>query len=192
MNRVEYTRNYAKERRAEAKANGICIYCKTRPATEEKVSCAECREYDKQYKAEHRTEIREQRRSHYIANRERLLETKKQWHKANRDKRSKYMKEYSAIKRAKDICCCYAIDIVGFRYIGETYGLKKRILNHLSDLRLGKHDNKALQALYNAHGPDTLQFKQLIVLDKTSTKDYLRKLESYYINQTDKKICLNF
>lgn len=184
--------DYKRKYRAHKVADGFCSQCLARPATEGKKTCSECRDFKRKHYLANRNEYIDRAKERYATNLVAVKEYKKQYSSKNADKLKRYKHNYNAIKCSKDICSCYSIDIAGYRYIGETYTYEKRKKEHLSRLRSGNHENPRLQALYNEHGPDAIQFKKLIVLDKTSTKDYLRTLEKYYINQTDKRICLNF
>lgn len=43
-------------------------------------------------------------------------------------------------------------------YVGQTSSFKKRKVGHLSQLRLGKHYNQALQNAFNQYGEDAFEF----------------------------------
>ena len=63
-------------------------------------------------------------------------------------------------------------------YIGSAVNLNSRKRTHFSNMNLGKHPNKHLQASCNKYGIDNFQFE---VLAKCP-KEYLLKLEQFFID----------
>lgn len=62
----------------------------------------------------------------------------------------------------------------GQTYIGSSVNTERRFNEHVSKLKLGKHDNKNLQSHFNKFGLDDLEFEILVESDDTKT---LRKIE---------------
>lgn len=60
-------------------------------------------------------------------------------------------------------------------YIGSTIKLRQRYLQHMSDLRMGRHSNTHLQAVWQKRGPENLSFH---VLEKLSGEDENLLLEA--------------
>src|SRR4051812_32592539 len=60
-------------------------------------------------------------------------------------------------------CGVYALRCVptGECYVGVTQDLATRRKTHLSRLRVGKHSNRRLQALYREHGPPAFVWEVL-------------------------------
>ena len=63
----------------------------------------------------------------------------------------------------KNLACVYAIycKVNGFRYIGQTMNLHRRVREHIAALRNTRHRNKRLQADYNHYGQDEFDFEIL-------------------------------
>lgn len=66
-------------------------------------------------------------------------------------------------------------------YIGKSKDIKKRILKHISDLKLNRHHSQYLQNVYNKYGLDDLEFK---IVEETSYENSA-KLEKFYIKKYD-------
>ena len=64
------------------------------------------------------------------------------------------------------------------KYIGQSKNLKKRLSDHLSELRNGKHFNDHLQRSWNKHGQEN--FKIYVIC--YCNEDELDKKEIYYID----------
>lgn len=65
-------------------------------------------------------------------------------------------------------------------YIGSSVRLAKRIRNHKSDLRQGKHPNQRLQRAWNKYGKDNFVFEVLLNCDKDSVFVLEQKLIDEY------------
>lgn len=66
------------------------------------------------------------------------------------------------------ITCVYMIGIGSKRYYGSAVNFSSRVNQHLSKLKLGKHENGKLQNIVNKYGIECLQFSIIeIVEDKT-------------------------
>jgi group I intron endonuclease len=63
------------------------------------------------------------------------------------------------------------------RYVGRSKNLKKRISNHLSQLKYNKHTNQPLQNAYNKYGKDAF----FVVSTPCSIED-LTEREQYFID----------
>lgn len=57
-------------------------------------------------------------------------------------------------------------------YVGQSHDLATRCSRHLSELRLHKHKNKHLQALYDNYGEDSLVFSVLKTLDPETKRRF--------------------
>lgn len=60
---------------------------------------------------------------------------------------------------------CITCEVNNQNYIGSSKDIYKRVVKHYSNLRLGNHPNKRLQADYNKYGID--KFK-VIILEETN------------------------
>ena len=78
--------------------------------------------------------------------------------------------------------------INGKFYIGSSINVYKRRNRHYSELKNGKHKNRILQAIYNKHGLDNLQFE---VVELVENKKLLIEKEQYYINTLKPDININ-
>jgi group I intron endonuclease len=63
----------------------------------------------------------------------------------------------------------------GSTYVGQSHDLATRCSRHLSELRLHKHKNKHLQALYDNYGEDSLVFSVLKTLDPETKRRFNNK-----------------
>jgi group I intron endonuclease len=70
----------------------------------------------------------------------------------------------------------------GLRYIGSTISFEQRWAQHKIHLRMGYHENEALQRDWNVD-PDSFQFEIVEVLPEGSTRNQLQARERYYINR---------
>lgn len=64
-------------------------------------------------------------------------------------------------------------------YVGSAVNLSRRRINHVNELRKGKHKNTHLQNSYIKHGEDTFQFKVLEFVDDVTK---LIEREQYWID----------
>lgn len=69
-------------------------------------------------------------------------------------------------------------------YIGSSVRLAKRIRNHKSDLRQGKHPNQRLQRAWNKYGKENFVFEVLLNCDKESVFSLEQKLIDEYQSAT--------
>jgi group I intron endonuclease len=76
---------------------------------------------------------------------------------------------------------CIENSINGKMYIGSSKNIKRRWHEHLSELRLGHHDNDYLQKSYNKYGKDIFFF---YVMDEIP-EDELSDAEDIYIRYYD-------
>ena len=61
-----------------------------------------------------------------------------------------------------DVATIYRIRCAsGAAYIGSTYHLARRVVEHRRDLRKGNHPNASLQRLWNLHGEGSFTFAAL-------------------------------
>lgn len=60
----------------------------------------------------------------------------------------------------------------GKRYIGSALNIKQRWKHHRTTLRNGVHHNDHLQKSCNKHGFDALEFKVLLICDKSNLTFY--------------------
>jgi group I intron endonuclease len=74
--------------------------------------------------------------------------------------------------------------VTGKYYIGETVNLRKREIQHYSNLRNNRHENNYLQKSFNKYGESAFEF---IILrkDRKLTHEQLYELEKYYIDFYD-------
>jgi hypothetical protein len=77
-------------------------------------------------------------------------------------------------------CGIYCITINNKQYIGSSINIKRRLIQHKSDLINNKHCNQILQNLYNKYL--TFDFKILEILDVKNLNE-LTKKEKEYINR---------
>ncbi len=68
-------------------------------------------------------------------------------------------------------------------YIGSAQNLRSRMVNHLYNLRVGKHHSKFLQRSFNKYGRDSIKFEILA----RCPGEYLLKLEQWFINTLNPK-----
>lgn len=87
---------------------------------------------------------------------------------------------FEKIETCKRICGIYKIVNVrtGDLYVGQSVHMNKRWIRHQSNLRLGRHFGKLLQADYDKYGPDAFQ---CIVIEECSRED-LTDLETYWFD----------
>ena len=64
-------------------------------------------------------------------------------------------------------------------YIGSAAHYDKRIGDHVSNLRIGKHHNKHLQFAWNKYKEENFIFE---ILEKVDCKENLKSREQYYID----------
>ena len=74
-------------------------------------------------------------------------------------------------------------------YIGKTGSIRDRKYQHHSDVRLGKHDNKHIQEVYNKYGYDNWEYK--ILFEEKGDKEYHRKREYKLIQETPNTLNLD-
>lgn len=82
---------------------------------------------------------------------------------------------------------CIQNNITGKRYIGSSIDVKRRLSEHRSDLRSGKHANPYLQASFNSHGESEFTFSLVEKVDKPN----LASREKYWIDYYDSFISNN-
>lgn len=87
-------------------------------------------------------------------------------------KRPVYLKEKNVIYKITNI-------INNKIYIGSAAYYDKRIGDHVSNLRKGKHHNKHLQFAWNKYNENNFVFE---ILEKVDCKENLRDREQYYID----------
>jgi hypothetical protein len=78
--------------------------------------------------------------------------------------------------------CAIECVVTGQLYVGGSTDIDARWVKHLSMLRLGRQHNPNLQALYNAHGPESFRFR--VVEDVLDQLD-LPTREEHHLQQTD-------
>lgn len=80
----------------------------------------------------------------------------------------------------------YAIrnKVTGKYYVGETLYLRKREIQHFSNLKTNKHENDYLQKSYNKYGKDAFEFI-ILEADNSFTLEELNEKEKYYIEYFD-------
>lgn len=71
----------------------------------------------------------------------------------------------------------------GKAYIGGTTQYKKRINNHLINLRLNRHENRNLQSAFNQHGEEHFFF---IILEECKKK-ILKEREQHWLDTIHNK-----
>lgn len=82
---------------------------------------------------------------------------------------------------------CIQNNITGKRYIGSSIDVKRRLSEHRSDLRSGKHANPYLQASFNSHGEAEFTFSLVEKVDRPN----LASREKYWIDYYDSFISNN-
>lgn len=89
-------------------------------------------------------------------------------------------------KRKKTESGVYVITnrVTGMEYVGSTNDLYRRKIEHLSDMRLGKHPNRKLRNSVKKHGFENFEFKIIILTDEDSAhiyeQSYIDKFQPYY------------
>src|SRR5882757_5131118 len=66
--------------------------------------------------------------------------------------------------------------ITGEQYVGSAQTLRKRRGSHLFMLRNGWHNNKILQASWNAHGEQSFVFEPLLICRKDDLKFFEQRV----------------
>ena len=121
----------------------------------------------------------EYRKKHYQANKERILKQQKKYHEANKEKISEYKKEYVQ----KLPAAVYKVEnkTTGKTYIGQSTQYHRRVLNHISDMRLGRH--ACLQHDYDEHGLDIFEFSIIQEYPCDTSREILFEHEQQLINE---------
>lgn len=81
----------------------------------------------------------------------------------------------------------YAIvnNVDGKKYVGQSTNIKKRWMQHKSDLRANRHDSKLLQNAWNQYGEGNFSFLMLEYLPKK----FLEEAEKWWIKYLNTKVC---
>ena len=66
----------------------------------------------------------------------------------------------------------YEINLGGFIYVGSSSMVTKRIFNHRSLLRSGRHINVLLQEAYNSYSEDSIEISVLFSIDAKDEEVY--------------------
>jgi hypothetical protein len=92
----------------------------------------------------------------------------------------------------------YCLEINGYKYIGHSRQLNKRLSAHKTKLRNNRHDNKKLQNYYNKYPEVSISIVQILdvskfnfVPDKTQVTHILKILEQTYFNLVDPHLNLH-
>lgn len=100
-----------------------------------------------------------------------------------RDPFSQGYKKFKVSDNPSDVICIYMIYESNTKkyYIGSTNNLKKRIAQHLSELRSEKHHSFKLQEVFNQYGESSLTYYILEVINKQqfSNSKKITKEEQY-------------
>ena len=64
-------------------------------------------------------------------------------------------------------------------YIGSSVDIRRRLKEHFSDLRGGRHSNPYLQASFNLHGESSFVFEIIEVC----SREYMQERETYWIHE---------
>ncbi len=76
-------------------------------------------------------------------------------------------------------------------YIGSTVNLDRRINEHISKLKLGKHDNPSLQSHFNKFGVDDLEFTVLKTCSDIKEMRFVELEEIKKIKEINPSILFN-
>jgi group I intron endonuclease len=68
----------------------------------------------------------------------------------------------------------------GKRYIGSSFDIKRRLGQHKSSLRTGRHDNEHLQRAFNKYGESGFVYAPLIVCERAELLYYETRLVQHY------------
>lgn len=65
-------------------------------------------------------------------------------------------------------------------YVGQAFNKSKRLTDHKSMFRTGKHKNPKLQAAYNKYGKENFIY---VILEKLTDRRYLNEREQWWIDR---------
>lgn len=97
------------------------------------------------------------------------------------------------VSNTNKICGIYCIKnkVNSKVYIGKGFNARKRIMEHLSDLKRNAHVNKHLQSSYNKYGANNFEIYLLEKLPSDTSPEDLIIREQYWIDECDKNLIYN-
>lgn len=81
----------------------------------------------------------------------------------------------------------YALELAGETYVGASTDVQRRLAMHDQRLRAGKHECKALQALFAANGPPTPTLLEVIPIEARTYSAAERDLLKIRLNALERK-----